>query len=101
ESSKIVPTLTENCFRQPRHVQSLRVLINDTLRPWHLGHSGPLGHLTLATVSRQTIGSEKYRMAACKPLVFIALSLTTRTVYHRMECESSDLLPKFAPRSAQ
>src|SRR5579871_543186 len=58
-SSKMVPTLTENCFRQPRHVHISRVLRNDSFLPLQRGHSGPSGHLAFATVSKQTIGSEK------------------------------------------
>src|ERR1019366_6926865 len=68
-SSKIVPTLTENCFRQARQVHIRRVLRNDSFLLAHFGHSGPFGHFALATVSRQTIGSEKYLMASIKPLL--------------------------------
>src|SRR2546422_8254885 len=86
ESSKIVPTLTENCFRHPRHVQSIRLLINDSFLPWHRGHSGPLGHFALTTVSRQTIGSEKYRIASIKPLLLLSIALSMPQQYHRCLC---------------
>src|SRR5271168_3751585 len=74
ESSKMVPTLTENCLRHARQVHINRVLRNDSFLPWHRGHSGPFGHLALETAFRQTMGSEKYRMASNNPL--FSLNLT-------------------------
>src|SRR5437016_5052350 len=97
-SSKIVPTLTENCLRQSRQVHSIRVLINDSFLDSQRGHCGPLGHLALETCSRQAIGSEKYRIAASKPCFLLSLTVSMTLLYHGMNCESSDLLPKFAPR---
>ena len=74
ESSKIVPTLTENCLRQARQVHISRVLRNDSFLPWQRGHSGPFGHLALETASRYVNGSEKYRMASCKWLLSFELN---------------------------
>src|SRR5712692_8653022 len=96
-SSKIVPTLTENCFRQPRQVHSIRVWINDTVLPSHLGHCGPLGHFALDTVSRQTTGSEKYRITASKPLFFIDLTSSMAILCRKAICESSDMVANLPP----
>src|SRR5215467_11470684 len=92
-SSKIVPTFTENCFRQDRQVQSLRDRIKDSFFDWQRGHSGPFGHFALETVSRQTIGSEKYRIASSKPLFSLRLTVSMPQSYTRRLCESSELLP--------
>ena len=89
----MVPTLTENCLRQPRHVQSIRVLMNETFLLRHRGHSGPFGHFALATVSRQIIGSEKYRIACTKPAFSLSMAVSIKLLYHAQMCESSDLLP--------
>src|SRR5467141_1913450 len=79
ESSKIVPTFTLNCFRHSRQVQVRRVLTNDRRLLSQRGHSGPLGHFTFATASRQIMGSEKYRIASIKPL--LALNLTVSMIH--------------------
>src|SRR5271154_3154185 len=100
ESSKIVPTLTENCFRQARHVHIKRVLRKDRRFPWQRGHSGPLGHLAAETVSRHTMGSEKYRMASIKPLLELSVSVSMIQAYAESLCESSDLLPNISVPSA-
>src|ERR1700688_170936 len=75
-SSKIVPTLTENCLRHSRHVHIRRVLRNDSRLDSQTGHSGPSGHFALETVSRQIMGSEKYRIASSKPLFSLSLSVS-------------------------
>src|SRR5580693_3920388 len=89
ESSKIDPTLTENCFRHPRQVHINRVLRKETFLPWQRGHSGPFGHLTPATASTQVLGSEKYRMASNKPLSSSDLTVSMTQVYRYDLCESS------------
>src|SRR5258708_5469948 len=89
-SSKIVPTLTENCFRQSRQVQSIRVLMKDSFLDSQRGHCGPLGHLDLETCSRQTMESEKYRVAASKPCFLLSLTDSMTLLYHGMYYESSD-----------
>src|SRR5712692_9490982 len=96
-SSKIVPTLTENCFRHSRQVHSIRVLINDTFLPSHLGHCGPLGHFALDTASRQTMGSEKYRITASKPLFLNDLASSMAILCHKAMCESSDMVANLPP----
>src|SRR5437899_2837212 len=68
ESSKMVPTLTENCFLQSKHFHIRRVLRKDSLLDMQRGQAGPLGQRTSATVSTQTLGSEKCRIASIKPL---------------------------------
>ena len=69
ESSKIVPTLTENCFWQSRHFHMSRVLRKESLLDSQRGHAGPLEpHLAPATTLRQTSGSEKVRIASIKLL---------------------------------
>src|SRR5271169_4045002 len=64
ESSKIVPTLTENCFLQALHFQSRRVERNESSLPSHSVQTGPVGQRSSATNFRQVSGSEKYRMAS-------------------------------------
>src|SRR5205809_2694001 len=91
ESSKIVPTFTENCLRHSRQVHIRRVVRNDNRLQAQRGHSGPFGHLALETVSRHTIGSEKYCMAAFKPLLSLKLTVSMTQVYNRRLCESSNL----------
>src|ERR1017187_4611516 len=66
ESSKIVPTLTVNCFLHSRHFHISRVLKNDSRLAWQRGQAGPLGQRTAATVLRQVIGSEKCRAASIR-----------------------------------
>jgi hypothetical protein len=82
ESSKMVPTLTENCFRQSRHFQIIRVLRNDNLLDSQPGHIGPEGHFALETVSKQNIGSEKHSMASIKPLFSLRLTVSMNQYYH-------------------
>src|SRR6266511_5952173 len=65
ESSKIVPTLTENWRRQSLflHFQSRRVLTYPRSLLPQGGHSGPLGQRSMATNSFATSRSLKYLMA--------------------------------------
>ena len=44
ESSKIVPTLTENCFLQPLHFQMRRVLRKEWLTEPQRGQMTPLAN---------------------------------------------------------
>src|SRR5437016_2897272 len=53
ESSKIVPSLTENCFLQLLHFQSRRVLMYECSLPSQRGQTGPSGHRSSATKSVQ------------------------------------------------
>src|ERR1017187_9407700 len=79
-SSKIVPTLTENCLRHPRQVQSIRDWINDTRVHVHRGQTGaPFIHFSLATASKQTSGSEKYWIASIKPLNLLSKTASKQT----------------------
>src|SRR5438445_5038983 len=64
ESSKIVPTLTENCFLHALHFQRRRVVMNECSVPPHFGHTGPSGQRILARNSVATSRSEKYRTAS-------------------------------------
>src|SRR5439155_9270368 len=66
ESSKIVPTLTENCFLHSLflHCHRRRVLTYPSSLPPQTGHSGPSGQRSAATKSFATSGSSKYRMAS-------------------------------------
>src|SRR5438046_10159822 len=59
ESSKIVPTLTENCFLQALHFHKRRVLRYECSAPSQRGHTGPCSQRRLATKSLQTSRSEK------------------------------------------
>src|SRR5580704_4887284 len=47
-SSKRLPTLTENCFLQPRHFHNLRVARKPTLSDAQRGHTTPSGHRSRA-----------------------------------------------------
>src|SRR2546422_8155387 len=58
ESSKIVPTLTLNCFLHALHFQIRRVVREECSTLPHLGQTGPLGQRNLATNSVQMSGSE-------------------------------------------
>src|SRR5437879_1146361 len=96
ESSKIVPTFTENCFRHSRHVHIRRVVRNDRRLQAHRGHSGPFGHLALDTASKQIMVSEKYQIASIKPVFSLKLTVSIPQVYYWRLCESSNLLPFLA-----
>src|SRR5436190_23207420 len=59
ESSKIVPTLTEYCFLQPRHFHKRRVVRYEYSVEPQRGQTGPDGQRSLATNSVQMSRSEK------------------------------------------
>src|SRR5881394_1645217 len=64
ESSKIVPTLTENCLRHERHFQMRRVLRKPQLSESHIGQRTPSGHRRDTTNSSAASGSAKNRIAS-------------------------------------
>src|SRR6478672_2595487 len=66
ESSKIVPTLTENCFLQPLHFQIRRVLRKEGSPALQRGQVTPLGQRSLATKARLTSASEKNLTASSR-----------------------------------
>src|SRR5689334_3606378 len=68
ESSKIVPSLTENCLRHFRHFQMRRVLRNIGSVASQCGHMTPVGQRSEATNSKAASGSEKYRIASWRLL---------------------------------
>ncbi len=98
ESSKMVPTLMENCFRGcfALHSQSLRVERKRTsVRP-QVGHSTPLGQRSETMNSRQVSGSAKWRTASRsvrgrrgEELRFVSMG----GLYSHVTTESSILLP--------
>src|SRR5881394_1979126 len=59
ESSKIVPSLTLNCFLQDLHFQIRRVVRNECSVPPQCGHTGPSGQRRSATKFVATSTSEK------------------------------------------
>jgi hypothetical protein len=60
ESSKMVPSLTENWRRHCLHFQMRRVLRNECSMPPQRGQTGlPSGHRSLTTVASATSGSAK------------------------------------------
>lgn len=61
ESSKMVPTFTENCLRHPAflHFHKRRVEMYECSFPPHVGQIGPSGQRSLATKSVATSRSEK------------------------------------------
>ena len=59
ESSKMVPSLTENCFLQPLHFQMRRVVRYECSVLLHRGQTGPLGQRRFATNSVATSRSAK------------------------------------------
>jgi hypothetical protein len=58
-SSKIVPTLAENCFLQARHFQIRLVERKDGSVAWQCGQATPSGHRRRATKARLTSGWAK------------------------------------------
>src|SRR5208283_2744145 len=63
-SSKIVPTLAENCFLQSRHFHSLRVARNAVLDLWQQGQTTlPSGQRTDAMKFNAVSASAKYLIA--------------------------------------
>src|ERR1035437_4721628 len=99
ESSKIVPTFTENCLRHSKHVHVRRVVRKERRFELQRGHCGPLGHFALDTASKQIIGSEKYRIASVKPLRLLRLTSSMNQYCHGKLCESSELFPSKGRRS--
>src|SRR5579864_8911114 len=60
ESSKMVPTLAENCFLQARHFHRRRVARKVACASWQRGHfTTPSGQRSRATNARLVSGSEK------------------------------------------
>src|SRR6185295_3196621 len=90
ESSKIVPTLTENCFLQARHFHSLRVLRNDGSPASHSGQVTPFGQRSLATKARLTSLSEK-NLTASRRVSGRRSLLSIISQYQGYEGESSTL----------
>src|SRR5579864_4556005 len=70
ESSKIVPTLIENCFLACLllHSHNRRVERKRTSVLPHVGHITPFGQRRVTRVFRQLSGFEKYSMASCSVL---------------------------------
>src|SRR4051812_10283701 len=68
ESSKIVPTLMENCRFGcvPLHSQILRVERNRTSLLPQVGQMAPSGQRRAITYSRQKSASEKQIIASCR-----------------------------------
>src|SRR5829696_5026929 len=66
ESSKIVPSFTENCLPHPLHFQMRRVDRKEFLSELQRGQVTPSGQRRLARNDRLTSGSEKYRMASTR-----------------------------------
>src|SRR4029079_1512225 len=64
ESSKIVPTLTLDCFLQDLHFHRRRVETYEYSRPPQWGQRKPSGQRRPATKSVATSRSEKYAMAS-------------------------------------
>src|SRR5713226_58341 len=82
ESSKIVPTLQENCLRacSALHSHIRRVEMNRTSSRPQVGHSTPLGQRRDTTKLRQLSGLPKCRMACWSVLGFFMASLTSQIV---------------------
>src|SRR5258708_4023311 len=64
ESSKIVPTFTENCFLHPRHFQIRRVDRNVTSEELQRGHSMPPGQRMPTMKLSALSASAKYFIAS-------------------------------------
>src|SRR6185437_10704355 len=84
-SSKIVSTLTENCFRQSfaLHCSIDRLVITPILSPLHFGQVIlPSGHFTASIASKQTFALAKYSTAVSRVLgssdsgLFVMVNLT-------------------------
>src|SRR5690349_14715800 len=68
ESSKIEPTLTENCLLHSRQRHSLRDSMYFESVALQRGQTGlPSGQRIAATNALHTSSSEKYLIASCKP----------------------------------
>src|SRR5436305_3441490 len=98
ESSKIVPTLMENCFRAclALHSQSLRVAMNRTsVRP-QVGQTTPFGQRSATMNSRQVSGLSKWRTASrsVRGRRGAGCWVSMEGLYPMSAPESSILLPK-------
>src|SRR5207245_7169720 len=82
ESSKIVPTLQENCLRacSALHSHIRRVEIKRTSLLPQVGHSMPLGQRRSTMNARQLSELPKYRMACWSVLSFFMAFLTSQIV---------------------
>src|SRR2546430_1133000 len=67
-SSKIVPSLTENCRPHSRHFQMRRVLRKPGSLPSHAGQVTPFGQRRAARKVSAVSLSEKYRIASVSEL---------------------------------
>src|SRR5205809_2959584 len=91
-SSKIVPSLTENCRPQSRHFQIRLVLRKPGSLASHAGQVTPLGQRRDARKVSAVSLSEKYRIASCR-VAGNALVFDMKESYHRRLGVSSTLLP--------
>src|SRR5688572_14466806 len=88
-SSKMVPTLTENCFLQSRHFQSFRVARKATLPVLQQGQIAlPSGQRIEATKFKAVSVSEKYLIASIS-VSGNAISFVMRTKWRKNVGESS------------
>src|SRR5881397_2790545 len=91
-SSKIVPSLTENCRPQSRHFQMRRVLRKPGSLASQAGQLTPLGHRSEARKVSAVSLLEKYRIASWSELGK-ALVFDMAQIYFRELGVSSMLLP--------
>src|SRR5438132_12975578 len=91
-SSKMVPSLTENCRPQSRHFQMRRVLRKPGSLASQAGQVTPLGQRREARKVSAVSLSEKYRIASWSELGK-ALVLDMRIIYVKRHGVSSILLP--------
>src|SRR5216684_550854 len=100
-SSKIVPTLTENCFLQSRHFHISRVVKKDSRFDAQRGHAGPSAHRSFAMKFTQVRGSEKCLMTStkvCGTVTVAAILVSSMYLLYDKELgESSDFLPFVCP----
>src|SRR5579864_527545 len=99
ESSKMVPTLAENCFLQARHFHRRRVERKVASAASQRGHfTTPSGQRSRATNARLVSGSEK-KVTASSRLAGEAFEASMEEVYQGRRGESRSLLPLVASRS--
>lgn len=95
EFSKIVPTLTLNCFLQALHFQILRVARNDVSVCWHFGQTGfPSAQRSEATKLIQVVSSEKNLVAFCN---VVGNSLLLNIIKSLLEAISKIILRSLYP----
>src|SRR5579863_3658186 len=93
ESSKTVPTLTENCLWHPLQNQMCRVETNECLSDPHRGQAiFPSGQRNATAYWNVRSGSEKYAMASCSVLGISRVFFMSKA-YTLEACVSSMLLP--------